>query len=739
MRTLICLQNVFSSIQIDSNRRNDCTSNSQELNIINDLTEQPQHNHDIDRSSQSTFAKFGYENLSDLDSYYEEDIAMETLNDMESVPGCNELTLQYERGAWPTGKMKGIHEQLSFNKIKDDSRGECNEQQTNRVSFGEEIEDCYQGKENESGETIIKTGKPLILNYHSQQTNFSEKLSSPREDMSEQQTMNTMATTLTGNETNSFENGLESVDFNEADDNSTTTISFLNNEKSICMSTPPENPKLNMASTPDFQTCNDPQCKQEYIEKINDKSILNADVTECYQESTDISKSNNPGGICSKSSTLKESSNKEHKYDDSSQTVPVLSEKKTTSICDKNTCSEDISTGLETLKSTHEHSTSDENKLYVNEDSLVTRKPKSYFHHNIKSTKQVVMERPSRGNKTTAPQIKKEYDNSLELLKDLCLIGSTKSNNRLTREDNIPANSHINLKEQCKHDEIDDDNCFIIRHFGTKDDSTNANHFYGKSIQNVNSFREKRGHHSRKENDIEHMYKSECSKLEKSRYKERNKETCKAGSVEYVSTKRRGNHSHQNWCSSGTPFEVQANEPWSPNHSTFSDDCNELWSSEHNNPFWSESKQPFFETSNKTNTSSQNHAHSMSLDSNQPHNIQWNPEHGRSFGPNDQHSTHPIQSMSSDYRNHFSRENSQSPNPLENKPFTMASRGREWRSGHTYSDSEEGMVSLKYNLILTICEGYIFVGRLLPDMCLIIGGNIYSYYLVTTATTVTYI
>jgi hypothetical protein len=37
---------------------------------------------------------------------------------------------------------------------------------------------------------------------------------------------------------------------------------------------------------------------------------------------------------------------------------------------------------------------------------------------------------------------------------------------------NIPANSHINLKEQCKHDEIDDDNGFIIRHFGTKDDST---------------------------------------------------------------------------------------------------------------------------------------------------------------------------------------------------------------------------------------------------------------------------
>jgi hypothetical protein len=98
-----------------------------------------------------------------------------------------------------------------------------------------------------------------------------------------------------------------------------------------------------MASTPDFQTCNDPQRKQDYIERRNDKSILNADVTGCYQESTDISKSNNPGGICSKSSTLKESSNKEHKYEDSSQTVPVLSAKKTTSICDKNTCSEDIS------------------------------------------------------------------------------------------------------------------------------------------------------------------------------------------------------------------------------------------------------------------------------------------------------------------------------------------------------------------------------------------------------------
>ena len=687
MRTLLCLQNVFSTIQADRNTQNDCTSHSQELNSINDLTEQPQHNHDF-HSSQSTFAKFGYENLSDLDSYYEEDIAMKTLGHMVSVPGCNEQTLQYERGAWPIGKIKGIHEHLSLNKMRDDRGGECNEQQTNRVSFGKEIEDCYKRKENESEETIINTGKHLILNDHTQQTTFSEKLSSPREDMSEQQTTKTIATTLTGNETNSFENGLESVDFNEADDNNTTTISFPNNENSICMSTPSEHPKVNMASTPDFQTCNDPQRKQDYIERRNDKSILNADVTGCYQESTDISKSNNPGGICSKSSTLKESSNKEHKYDDSSQTVPVLSAKKKTSICDKNTCSEDISTGLETSKSTHEHNTSHENKLDGTEDLPVVRKPKSYFYNNIKSKNQVVMERPSRGNKTTAPQVKKEYDNSLQLLKDLCLIGSTKSNNRLTREDNIPANSHINLKEQCKHDEIDDDNGFIIRHFGTKDDSTNANHFYGKSIQNLNSFREKRGHHSRKENDIEHMYKSECSKLEKSRYKEGNKETCKAGSVEYVSTSRRGNHSHQNGCSTGTPFEVQANQPWSPNHSTFSDDNNEIWSSEHNNPFWSESKQPFFETSNKSN--SQNHAHSMSLDSNQPHNIQWNPEHGRSFGSNDQHSSHHIQSMSSDYKHHLSRENSQSPSPLENKPFTRASRGRERSSGYTCHS--EGMV-----------------------------------------------
>jgi hypothetical protein len=71
-------------------------------------------------------------------------------------------------------------------------------------------------------------------------------------------------------ETNSYENGLESVDFNEADDNNTTTISFPNNENSICMSTPSEHPKVNMASTPDFQTCNDPQRKQDYIERRNE-------------------------------------------------------------------------------------------------------------------------------------------------------------------------------------------------------------------------------------------------------------------------------------------------------------------------------------------------------------------------------------------------------------------------------------------------------------------------------------
>lgn len=630
MRTLLCLQNVFSSIQTDSNRQNDCTSHNQELNITNDLTEQPQHNYDINRL-QSTFAKFGYENLSDLDSYYEEDIAMETLGHVVSVPECKKHILQYERGAWPIGKMKGIHEHTSLNKMRDGSRGECNDQQTNK-----EIEDCYQGVKNESEETIFKMGKPMIINDHSQQTTLSTRLPSPSNDMSEQQMTKIIATTLTGNETNSFENELSSMEVNEADDDSTTTISFPNNENSICLSTQPDNPKVNMASTNDFQTCNDPQCKQEYIERRNDKSILNADATECYQESTDISKSNNPGGVCFKRSTLKESSNKEHRYDDSSQIVPVLSAKMTTSNCDKNTCSEDISTGLETSKSTHEHNTSHENKLHVKEDLPVIRKPKSYFHNNIKSKNQVATERPSRGNKTTAPQVKKEYDNSLELLKDLCLIGSTKSNNRLTREDNIPANSHINNQEQSKHDEIDDDNGFIIKQFGTKDDSTNANHFYGQS------------------------------------------------------TKRRGNNSHQNWCSTGTPFEVQANQPWSPIHSTFSDDYNELWSSEHSNPFWSESKQPFFESSNKTN--SQNHAHAMSLDSNQSPNIQWNPEHGRSFGPNDQQNSHHIQSRSSDNRHHLSRENNQSPSPLENKPFTRASRGREWRSGYTCNNSEEGMV-----------------------------------------------
>jgi hypothetical protein len=99
-----------------------------------------------------------------------------------------------------------------------------------------------------------------------------------------------------------------------SDSFSFTTISFPNNENNICMSTPSEHPKVNMASTPDFQTCNDPQRKQDYIERRNDKSILNADVTGCYQESTDISKSNNPGGICSKSSTLKESSNAVDRY-----------------------------------------------------------------------------------------------------------------------------------------------------------------------------------------------------------------------------------------------------------------------------------------------------------------------------------------------------------------------------------------------------------------------------------------
>jgi hypothetical protein len=117
------------------------------------------------------------------------------------------------------------------------------------VSFGKEIEDCYKRKENESEETIINTGKHLILNDHTQQTTFSEKLSSPREDMSEQQTTKTIATTLTGNETNSFENGLESVDFNEADANNTTTISFPNIGNSICISTPSEHPKVKMAST----------------------------------------------------------------------------------------------------------------------------------------------------------------------------------------------------------------------------------------------------------------------------------------------------------------------------------------------------------------------------------------------------------------------------------------------------------------------------------------------------------
>jgi hypothetical protein len=60
-------------------------------------------------------------------------------------------------------------------KMRDDREGECNEQQTNRVSFGKEIEDCYQRKENESEETIINTGKHLILNDHSQQTTYAPR------------------------------------------------------------------------------------------------------------------------------------------------------------------------------------------------------------------------------------------------------------------------------------------------------------------------------------------------------------------------------------------------------------------------------------------------------------------------------------------------------------------------------------------------------------------------------------